>query len=62
MGAAGQVTLRPVAQYADFCNVGSDPATVGHKFAVLRQHCERVGRPVEAVTRSNDLSIVIEGH
>ena len=58
-GSGEQVTLRLVAQYADFCNVAGDPATVAHKFAVLRQHCERAGRPVEAVTRSNDLSILI---
>ena len=38
---------------------GSDPAMVAHKFEVLRQHCERVGRPPEAVTRSNDVSILI---
>jgi alkanesulfonate monooxygenase SsuD/methylene tetrahydromethanopterin reductase-like flavin-dependent oxidoreductase (luciferase family) len=48
-----------VAQYADFCNVGGDPATVAHKYAVLREHCERVGRPYEAITRSNDVGILI---
>jgi F420-dependent oxidoreductase-like protein len=58
-GSGEKVTLRLVAQYADFCNVGGDPATVAHKFAVLRQHCERVGRPYDAITRSNDLSILI---
>jgi alkanesulfonate monooxygenase SsuD/methylene tetrahydromethanopterin reductase-like flavin-dependent oxidoreductase (luciferase family) len=26
---------------------------------VLRQHCERLGRPFDAMTRSNDVSILI---
>ncbi len=58
-GSGEKVTLRLVAQYADFCNVGGDPAAVAHKFAVLRQHCERVGRSYDAITRSNDVGILI---
>ncbi len=58
-GSGEKVTLRLVAQYADFCNVGGDAATVAHKFEVLRQHCERVGRPYDAITRSNDVGILI---
>ncbi len=45
-GSGEKVTLRIAAQYADFCNVGGDPAMVAHKYEVLRQHCERVGRAV----------------
>src|ERR671933_576901 len=58
-GSGEKVTLRLVAQYADFCNVAGDPETVAHKFAVLLQHCERVGRPYDAITRSNDVGILI---
>lgn len=58
-GSGEKVTLRLVAQYADFCNVGGDAETVAHKFAVLRQHCEHVGRPYDAITRSNDVGILI---
>ena len=58
-GSGEQVTLRIVAQYADFCNVGGDPEIVAHKYEVLRRHCEQVGRPYEAVTRSNDVGILI---
>jgi F420-dependent oxidoreductase-like protein len=58
-GSGEKATLRIVAQYADFCNVGGDPATVAHKYAVLREHCARVGRPYEAITRSNDVGILI---
>jgi alkanesulfonate monooxygenase SsuD/methylene tetrahydromethanopterin reductase-like flavin-dependent oxidoreductase (luciferase family) len=58
-GSGEQRTLRIVAQYADFCNVGGDPETVAHKYAVLRQHCERVGRAYDAIIRSNDVGILI---
>jgi F420-dependent oxidoreductase-like protein len=58
-GSGEKVTLRIAAQYGDFCNVNGDPDTVAHRYDVLRQHCERVGRPPEAVTRSNDVSILI---
>jgi alkanesulfonate monooxygenase SsuD/methylene tetrahydromethanopterin reductase-like flavin-dependent oxidoreductase (luciferase family) len=58
-GSGEKMTLRLVAQYADFCNVFGDPATVAHKFAVLRDHCARVGRPYDAITRSNHVSILI---
>ena len=39
-GGGEQMTLRAVARLADACNVGGDLATVKHKFAVLRQHCD----------------------
>jgi len=58
-GSGEKATLRIVAQYADFCNVGGDPQMVAHKYEVLRQHCERVGRPFDAITRSNDVGILI---
>ncbi len=45
-------TLRLVAQYADLCNVYGTVEEVAHKFAVLRRHCEDVGRPYEAITRT----------
>ena len=58
-GSGEKATLRIVAHYADVCNVGGDPATVAHKYDVLHRHCERAGRPFDAVTRSNNLSILI---
>jgi F420-dependent oxidoreductase-like protein len=58
-GSGEKVTLRITAQYADFCNVAGDPDLVAHRLDVLRQHCERLGRPPEAVTRSNDVTIMI---
>ncbi len=58
-GSGERVTLRLVAQYADYCNVGGDPARVGQLYEVLRHHCESVGRPFEDITRCNNLSILI---
>ncbi len=51
-GSGEKVTLRLVAQYADACNVQGDPATVAHKYAVLRAHCERAGRDVDSIHRT----------
>jgi len=58
-GGGEKQTLRLVAQYADFCNVFGDSEQVAHKFAVLRAHCERVGRPYDEVTKSNHTGILI---
>ncbi len=43
-GGGEKRTLRLVARYADKCNVTGDVATLARKIAVLRQHCEDVGR------------------
>jgi F420-dependent oxidoreductase-like protein len=52
-GGGEQKTLRLVAQYADACNVFGGPERIAHKYAVLREHCERLGRPYEEIERSN---------
>jgi alkanesulfonate monooxygenase SsuD/methylene tetrahydromethanopterin reductase-like flavin-dependent oxidoreductase (luciferase family) len=52
-GRGEKVTLRQVARYADMSNFdGPEPDELRHKYAVLRAHCEAVGRPYEAVLRS----------
>lgn len=51
-GGGERKTLRIVAQYADACNVFGGPEQVAHKYAVLREHCERLGRPFEEIERS----------
>ncbi len=58
-GSGEQVTLRLVAQYADFCNIFGDPTAVAHKYEVLRRHCERVGRDYDVIIRSNHVAILI---
>src|SRR6266404_3937570 len=52
-GGGEKVTLKLVAQYADACNVGDDPASVKQKLAVLKQHCETVGRDYESIHRTS---------
>jgi F420-dependent oxidoreductase-like protein len=52
-GGGERKTLRLVAQYADACNLfGRDPAVVHDKLAILREHCERLGRPYEEIERT----------
>src|SRR5438270_3051147 len=51
-GGGEKVTLRLVAQYADACNIGGDIPTIQHKFAILKQHCETVGRDYESIHRT----------
>jgi alkanesulfonate monooxygenase SsuD/methylene tetrahydromethanopterin reductase-like flavin-dependent oxidoreductase (luciferase family) len=59
-GGGERVTLRQVAQYADVSNFGACGLTgsardfddVRRKYAALRGHCERFGRPYESVLRS----------
>ncbi len=52
-GGGERRTLRLVARYADATNIfGTDPETLAHKFAVLRQHCEAVGRDYASIERT----------
>jgi F420-dependent oxidoreductase-like protein len=51
-GAGEKVTLKLVAQYGDACNVSGDFVTLTHKFAVLKQHCEDVGRDYNSIHRT----------
>src|SRR5438094_10433974 len=51
-GGGEQVTLRVVAQYANACNIGGDIPTIKHKLAVLKQHCEQLGRDYESIKRT----------
>ncbi|HEY8707239.1 MAG TPA: LLM class F420-dependent oxidoreductase [Burkholderiaceae bacterium] len=51
-GGGERKTLRLVAQYADACNVFGDAGRIALKYAILRNHCEAVGRPYEEIERS----------
>ncbi|HET9541193.1 MAG TPA: LLM class F420-dependent oxidoreductase [Candidatus Limnocylindria bacterium] len=59
-GGGERKTLRLVAQYADACNVFGGPERITHKYAVLREHCERLGRPYEEIERSNLQSVDLD--
>lgn len=51
-GSGEKMTLKLVAQYADACNFGGDLPTLQHKLAVLKQHCEAVGRDYNSIHRT----------
>ena len=52
-GGGERKTLRLVAQYADATNVFGGPEAIHHKYEVLREHCEAVGRNYDEIERSN---------
>jgi F420-dependent oxidoreductase-like protein len=56
-GGGERKTLRLVAQYADACNVFGDATRIAHKYAILREHCERLGRPYDEIERSTLQSV-----
>ncbi|HEU0244324.1 MAG TPA: TIGR03560 family F420-dependent LLM class oxidoreductase, partial [Candidatus Limnocylindrales bacterium] len=56
-GGGERKTLRLVAQYADACNVFGDPQRIHHKYEVLREHCEAIGRDPDEIERSTLQSV-----
>ncbi|HEU4319605.1 MAG TPA: LLM class flavin-dependent oxidoreductase [Acidimicrobiia bacterium] len=48
-GTGEKKTLRTVAKYADIWNAFGDVDTLKRKAEVLKQHCEEVGRDLEAI-------------
>ena len=48
-GSGERRTLALVARYGDACNLFGDAATVSRKLAVLREHCDTVGRDPAAI-------------
>ncbi|MBV9448349.1 MAG: LLM class F420-dependent oxidoreductase [Streptosporangiaceae bacterium] len=56
-GGGERKTLRLVARYADACNLFDFPGTeyetsIEHKLAVLREHCESVGRDYAEIEKT----------
>jgi len=64
-GGGERKTLRLVAQYADACNLFArqGPDGLAHKLAVLREHCQALGRPYEAIEKTtlDVLSVTSDG-
>ena len=58
-GGGERSTLRLVARYADACNVFGGPDMLRHKFEVLREHCDDVGRDYATIERTNLSTISI---
>ena len=60
-GSGEKVTLKLVAQYADVCDIFGDLATITRKFAVLKAHCEALGRDYESIHRmTRTMCIIVE--
>jgi alkanesulfonate monooxygenase SsuD/methylene tetrahydromethanopterin reductase-like flavin-dependent oxidoreductase (luciferase family) len=57
-GSGAKVTLKLVARYADMCNIGGGVASVRKHDAVLRQHCETVGRDEREIERTTGIGTV----
>jgi F420-dependent oxidoreductase-like protein len=58
-GGGEKVTLRIVAKYGQYANIAGDPETFDHKSAVLRAHCDDLGRDFSEITRSANYNVMI---
>jgi alkanesulfonate monooxygenase SsuD/methylene tetrahydromethanopterin reductase-like flavin-dependent oxidoreductase (luciferase family) len=58
-GGGEKVTLKLVAQYADANNLGGGFENVKRKDAILRQHCEAIGRDEREIERTAGIGSVI---
>lgn len=57
-GGGEKVTLKLVAKHANACNVGGgDPALIREKLAILRGHCDTVGRDYDEIIKSTSIRI-----
>jgi F420-dependent oxidoreductase-like protein len=52
-GGGEKKTLRMVAQYADACNLYGPVETVSAKLAILRQHCDALGRDYASIEKTS---------
>lgn len=57
-GGGEKLTLRVVAEQADWCNFGGTPESYGHKLDVLKTHCEDVGRDYNEIVKSYASEVV----
>ncbi len=51
-GGGEKLTLRVVAQHADYSNFGGKPHEWAHKAEVLKGHCKEVGRDYDEITKT----------
>lgn len=59
-GSGERRTLRIVAKYADICNLFGSVETVRKKLEVLREHCRKVDRDYDSITKSKLGHVVID--
>jgi F420-dependent oxidoreductase-like protein len=59
-GGGEKVTLKIVAKYGQYANIGGGDAEVfAHKSDVLRKHCDTVGTDFDAIVRSSNFNVAI---
>ena len=58
-GSGREKTLRTTARHADLWNGYGEPARIAETSEVLRQRCEEIGRPFEAIDRTVTMEVVI---
>ncbi len=59
-GGGEQVTLKLVAKWGDACNVGGGNVDmVRQKLGVLRDHCDKLGRDYNTVTKSTNMNLFL---
>ena len=58
-GGGEQLTLRVVAEHADYSNFGGDLETWKHKRDVLRSHCDAVGRDPSEISMTWSQEILL---
>lgn len=59
-GGGEKVTLKLVAQFAQGCNVGGgNPEVIRQKLAVLKEHCDALGRDYNSIVKSTGLSVFL---
>ncbi|MQA80071.1 MAG: TIGR03560 family F420-dependent LLM class oxidoreductase [Streptosporangiales bacterium] len=57
-GGGERVTLRLVAKYGDAANIGAgNPETIREKAAILRRHCDDVGRDYDEIIKSTNFNV-----
>lgn len=60
-GSGERKTLRLVARFADACNINGTPDEVAHKLAVLRGHCDDVGRDPSEIEVTSTFRPAVSG-
>ncbi|MBI4611337.1 MAG: LLM class F420-dependent oxidoreductase [Candidatus Rokubacteria bacterium] len=58
-GGGEHLTLKIVAAYADHWNVWGGPRTLARKGRVLEEHCTRLGRDPDTITRSANMALLL---
>lgn len=51
-GGGEKVTLKIAAEFGDGCNIIESPEVLKHKYSVVKQHCDTVGRKYDEILRT----------